>query len=73
MGWVSHGTFSSINTPKNLVDVSRSRVLPSMDSSSNIVGITTGVKYSQFGFININREFVLNQTEAPFSSSIIVV
>ena len=35
--WAFHVKLSSIDTPKNLVSVSRSRVIPSMNSSGNFV------------------------------------
>ena len=37
--WAFYVTFSSINTTKNLVTVSLSRVMPSMNSSGNFVVI----------------------------------
>ena len=37
--WAFHVTFSLINTPKNLVTVYLSRVMPSMNSSRNFVGM----------------------------------
>ena len=36
--WAFHVTLSSIITPKNLVTVSLSRVMPSVNSSGNFVG-----------------------------------
>ena len=37
--WAFHVTFSSIITPKNLVTVSLSRVMPSRNSYGNFVGM----------------------------------
>ena len=56
--WAFHATFSSIITPKNLVTVSLSRVMPSINSSGNFVGMKRFLEDSPFGFININRELI---------------
>ena len=64
--WAFLVTFSSIITPKNLVTVSLSRVMPSMNSSGNFVGMKRFLEVgqfgdSQFGFININRELICSE------------
>ena len=68
-----HTKFSSINTPKNLVSVSLSRFMPSINSSGNFVSmkrfLEVGRKIVHLVLsILIESLFALNQVETLFSS-----
>ena len=71
--WAFHVTFSSIITPKNLVAVSLSRVMPSVNSSGNFVGMKRFLEVGQkivylVLSILIESLLALNQVETLLNS-----
>ena len=68
-----YGPFMSTCTPKNVVIVSLSRAMPSMNSSGNFVGMK---RFLEVGYkivhlvlsILMENLFALNQVETLFSS-----